>query len=141
SALRTQLHAKLAEGPTGEEAWRIAGLEPLSPKPFTRTEPIEGVGSVPAANEAAFAAATGELTDVVETPSGFMVLLVQERLAADAAGLTEEERTRLRGQLENERQQAHLVEWMQDVRERANLKSYLDHTTEPQNSTETQRAF
>jgi len=135
-ALRSQLQPKLAEGVSLEEAASTLGVTPQSPSPFTRTESIEGLGTVPQVNAAVFAAAAGQLTDVLETPSAFVILVPHERLAADAAGLTEEERARLRDQLAQEIQQARLLEWLKDVRARANLK---DYTTEPQNSTESQR--
>ena len=126
NALRNQLQEKLVGGAAFEEACRSLGVAPLSPKPFTRTEPIEGLGSVPTVNAAAFAASPGQLTEMLETPSGFVLAMVHERLAAEAEGLTDVERTQLREQLVNDLQQARLAEWLEDVRTRAKLKSYLE---------------
>jgi peptidyl-prolyl cis-trans isomerase D len=124
--LRGQLQSKLAEGLALEEACRVLGETPFSPAPFTRTDSIEGVDAVPQVNAAAFAASAGQLTEVLDTPSAFVILMPQERLAADPAGLTDEERARLRDQLVQEAQQVRLMEWLEDVRARANLKSYVE---------------
>lgn len=124
--LRSQLQGKLAEGAPFEEAASALGVSPLSPTPFTRTESIEGLGTVPQVNAAVFAASTGQLTDVLETPSAFVLLLPHERLAADAESLTEDERTRLRDQRAQEIQQTRLLEWLGDVRARANLRSFIE---------------
>jgi peptidyl-prolyl cis-trans isomerase D len=130
NSLRTQLQSKLADGVGFEEAASVLGVTPLSPNPFTRTDPIEGLGTVPLVNAAVFAAAPGQPTDVLDTPSAFVFLVPHERLAADAAGLTEEERARLKDQLVNDAHQARLAEWLKDVRARANLKDYTTEATE-----------
>jgi peptidyl-prolyl cis-trans isomerase D len=128
-ALYDHLQGTLAEGVAFEEACHSLGVAPLLPAPFTRTEPIQGVGLVPSVNAAAFAASPGQLTEVLDIPSGSAVVLVHERLAADAAGLTDEERARLKEQLVNDVQQIRLAEWLEEVRARAKLKSFLDDTT------------
>lgn len=125
--LRTQLAEDLAAGRSFEEAARARALEALHPAPFTRTEPIEPLGTVPAVNAAAFAVPIGGLTDVVETPGPFALVVVHERLLADAAALAPEERQRLREQLVAEKQQAHTLEWLAALHERAKLKSFLEN--------------
>jgi len=127
-SLRSRLQSKLAEDVTFEEAAGALGVTPHSPAPFTRTDPIEGLGPVPQVNAAVFAAAPDQPTDVLETPSAFVFLIPRERLAAEAAGLTDAERTRLRDQLVSAAQQTRLAAWLEDVRARAKLKSYIEET-------------
>jgi len=124
--VREQLQDALKNGTSFDEAARTLGLSPIQPPPFTRTDPIEPLGPVPAVNAAAFAAVDGALTDVIETPSQLVLIMAHERLAPDAASFTKDEQARLREETLAKKQQARTAEWMAELKSRAKLQSFLD---------------
>ena len=123
------LHATLQEalknGTPFEQACQQLHVTPLAPAPFTRADAIEGLGTAPSVNAAVFGAAPGRLTQVVETPDRFVIALVHERLAAALSGLAAE-REKLREETLRQKQQAHFTDWLTQLRERANLRSYVE---------------
>ena len=123
-ALHAKLKAAQASGLRFEETLLTEGIH-AAPVQFTRTQPIEPLGAVPAVNEAAFATALGGMSEVLETPRGFVLLHPEERIPADEPGFTEA-KDRLRQELVSRRQAARLEEWIKDVRDRAKLQSFVD---------------
>ena len=86
---------------------------------------MEGIGQVAALNEAAFSAAPGTLTEVVETPSGLVILRPEEMIPADETKLAEIEET-FRQDTLTAKQGIRIQEWLVEVRERAQLESFVD---------------
>lgn len=109
-----------------EEAVLVAGVTPL-PVRVTRGQPFDPIGYQEALNEATFAAPLGGLTEPFETPRGFALLRPETHLPADETRFTEEAPT-FRQQVETERRNARLAEWLEKVRARAKLKSFVDET-------------
>jgi peptidyl-prolyl cis-trans isomerase D len=122
-------HARIKEQGAGDALLQEAGLAPgvrlLSPSPFTRTEPIELLGQVPAVNEAAFATPVGGLSEVLETPQGFMMVRPEERFPADESGFADAEAA-VREEALRQRQAEELADWFADLRSRAKLQSFVD---------------
>ena len=76
-----------------------------TPAPFAQTDVIAGLGRNPELSKAAFAAAAGEVGPVVDTPNGFIVFRVAEKLAAHVPELSAI-RDRVETAVRNERAQA-----------------------------------
>jgi len=127
--LRDALAKQLADKVSFDAACQSLGVVPTSPAPFTRTDPIEGLGPVPTVAAAAFATPVGQVTPVLDAGSRHVVLFIHEHLAADASGLTDAERGTYREQALNEKRQGRMAEWLMDVRARAKIKSFLDEAS------------
>lgn len=126
---RAALTERLAAGTAFEDAAKALTLSPASPVPFTRTEPVGSLGQAPALTSAVFATPAQQLTPVTEAAEGFAVAYVREVVPADAAGLTEAQRAELRAQVTEQRQQAELTQWMEQLRAKATPKSFLEGTS------------
>jgi peptidyl-prolyl cis-trans isomerase D len=88
-ALRQQKARDAAQAQANQVQQKVAGGESLasasgqsvvSPPPFARGEPIQGVGLVNELATAALAAKAGETGPVVSSPKGFFVFRVTERI-------------------------------------------------------------
>lgn len=126
---RAALTPRLAAGAAFEEAARDQQLSPSSPPPFTRTQPIEGLGQAPALTQAVFASAAPHLTPVVEAGDGFAVAYVREVLPPDPAGLTDARRAELKTQALESRRQAELTTWMDELKAAATPKSFVEEAS------------
>ena len=124
-ALRAHLKERQAAGLRFEEVVVLEGVVPVTPEPFTRTQPIDPIGSVPAVNEAAFATPLGSLAEVIDVPLGFVIIRPEERFPADESKFAEVQAP-LREELLSQRQSARVEEWLRDLRIRAKLRSFLD---------------
>ena len=118
--LRAMLKDRQAAGIRFEEAVRIAGVTPTHAT-FTRTQPIDPIGSVPEVNTAAFALPLGEISMVLEVPSGFVIVRPEERIPADEASLATFTEA-VREEIVKARRSKRLQEWLDEVRKRANLQ-------------------
>ena len=124
-ALAASLSARRAAGLRFEEAALALGPLPAKPVTFTRTGPIEPIGASPSVNEAAFATPLGELTAVLETSHGFVILRPEERLPADEAQFAATQDA-LRQATLTQKRSLHLEEWRGNLRDRAKLQSFLE---------------
>jgi len=124
-ALRRKLTDEVTTGAPLDAIAAQLHLTPLRPGPFTRIQPIDGLGVVPAVNAAAFTTSLGEVSEVIAIPNGFVVLIPQERLDADLAQF-EAARDALRQQLLDERQQTYFAQWLADLRASADLQSFVE---------------
>ncbi len=124
-ALHTRLKEQLAAGVRFEEASLSYGDAPVQPATFTRTDPVGALGAVPQVNAAAFATSLGNLTDLLETSKGFVIVRPEELLPADASKSADEEAA-LRKDVLTEQQNARFEQWMQELRTRAKLRSFVD---------------
>ena len=126
--LSTRLQERLGAGLTVDEALVAVKAPAARSLSFSRTGPIDPIGSAPEVNETAFETPLGQLTDVLQTPRGFVILRPQERTAADASKFTEEQAALRQETLT--RKQAEAIEgWLGALRVRAKLRSYVDATT------------
>ncbi|MBI2104037.1 MAG: SurA N-terminal domain-containing protein [Candidatus Omnitrophica bacterium] len=107
-----------------EEAALAAGIAPM-PVEVRRGQPFDPIGYQEALNEAAFAVPLGGLTEVFDTPRGFALLRPETHLPADESLFAEEAQT-FRPQVETERRNARLAEWLEEVRARAKLRSFVE---------------
>ena len=123
------LHARLTQQTTAglrfEEAALAYGALPAHPAAFNRSEPIDPIGHVPPVNEAAFATPLGHFSQVLETPAGFVIIRPETRIPADGSTFVEAKEA-LRQETLAEKQSARLEQWLQDLRRRAKIHSFVD---------------
>ncbi len=125
NALRDYLQEQLKTGARFEEAVLAHGTIPITPASFTRTGPIDPIGTFPAVNEEAFRTPLGSLTDVLETPIGFVLIRPEESIPADVSNFAAVEPA-LRQETLAEEQAARVNQWLTDLRARATLRSFVD---------------
>ena len=124
-ALREQCLAKRQSGLTAEEIYLVLGVTPLRPAPFTRRGPVEGLIEATRVAEALASVAPGTFSEVLETPDGFAVGFVEERLPFDEAQLTTDRET-VRQTLLETKQQERVAQELESLRAKARLKSFLE---------------
>lgn len=108
-----------------EEA-AAAESRPVKAVEFTRSGPIEALGpSAGGVNQAAFATPVGQVTEVFELPQGFAILRPDALVPADEAGFPQEQE-RLRQETLARKQDERQSAFLNEVRERAALKSFVD---------------
>lgn len=128
-ALRSALMSRIASGMRFEEAAIAQGTLAAQVATFTRSGAIIPIGTAPAVNDAAFRAPLGQLTDVLDIPSGYVLLRPEARFPADFSGFAKEE-TALRQDTLTKKQSTQLDAWLKDLRERAKLRSLLDSASQ-----------
>ncbi len=125
-ALETQtLAAELIADKPLEEVIAELNINPLVPGPIHRTAIIPGLGSIPALNNAALSLEAGSVSEVMPIPQGHAFIFVEERLEADMSDL-EKYREDILKTTQEAKQKELFVEWLSDVRGRANLTSNLE---------------
>jgi len=97
-------HGKVEGGQTLAAVAGGAGLSVSSPAPFSEKEAVPGVGKGPLTS-AAFAAEVGKVGPVVDTPAGFFVFVVGEKIPAHLPPLAEI-RERVEQAVRNEKAEA-----------------------------------
>lgn len=129
-ALHDRLTSRTASGMRFEEAFLLEDpLPAVRTLPFTRTQPIDSLGVVPMVNDAAFRTPLGTLSEVIDTPEALVIIRPEERLPVDAAGLVPAA-TALREQVLAQKQNARLTQWLEDLRQRAHLESFVESASE-----------
>lgn len=133
AAARAQAEAfrrRVLDGPglRFEEAALASHVTPI-PVQVRRGAPFGPVGYQQALNETAFATPLGGLTEVFDTPRGFALLHPEEHLAADESRFAEAE-TAFRQRALSDKQAARVSAWLDEVRARARLRSFVDETPE-----------
>lgn len=123
-ALHARLKAQRSAGLRFEEALLAAGAGPGRPVTFTRTEPIEPLGSAPALNAAAFDTRLGELTEVIDTPSGWAFLRPEARMPADESAFADAE-AGLREETLKQKQREHAQAWLTALEARAKIQRFV----------------
>lgn len=124
--LRHELGTQLARGEAFEDACASLRVSPSRPEPFTRSEPIEGLGSMPPVTQAAFATPVGELSEPIDAHDSIVLIRVAELIEPDEAAWTADEQTELREQLLRTKQQARVAQWLGELRAQAQITSFLD---------------
>jgi len=123
--LQTRLKDRLAAGMRFEETLLSGEPAPAEPASFTRTEPIGSAGHAPQVNGAAFDTPLGGLTDVMETDRGFVIVHPEARHPADATRFAQQE-AELRDEVLADRRTQHFTQWLEDLRRRARLRSFIE---------------
>lgn len=123
-AFVTRLKDQQGKGLRFEEVLEIEQRVAI-PARFTRTQSIVPIGYQPAVNEQAFATPLGQLTEVLETPGGFVLLRPEERIPADLARFGEE-RESVRQERLRAKQDTRFQEFLTGLRARAKLQSFLN---------------
>jgi len=126
TALYDYFTKQLANGARFEEAAvTYDGTIPVSTFTFTRTGSIGPLGSVRAANEAAFAIPLGSITNVIPASNGFAILRPDVRIPADFSKFADVQE-QLRKDTLAKQQSERLNQWLSELRGRARLKSFVD---------------
>lgn len=112
--------ASAAASSTLEQAAAAKNLEVQQTGMFTRTTPAQGLGRLNQAIGAAFALPVGSVSAPVRTDDGVFVLRVDRRIQADRAEF-EAQKTTLRGQQLNAYRQQRLQEFLDNLREVADI--------------------
>ncbi|MFI5395728.1 MAG: SurA N-terminal domain-containing protein [Candidatus Binatia bacterium] len=81
--------AKVAAGEAMASVAQAAALSVATPSPFAQSEAIAGIGRVPEVVKTAFAAGAGDVGPVIDTPKGFLVFRVAEKLPSRLPELSE----------------------------------------------------
>jgi peptidyl-prolyl cis-trans isomerase D len=118
------LYAGAKEDGNLDRAAKAAGASYGETAAFTRDNPAPALGRDYGVAAAAFGAAAGEVVGPLRAPSGYYVLKVLEKKAADPA-LYATRGEEYRQRLVNERQQLILAEWYRDLLARARVKNNL----------------
>ncbi len=126
-AYRKQLVEQRAAGWRFEETRLQDHTIAAPPATFTRTAAIDAIGYTAAINEAAFRTPLGELTDVLDSPKGFVILRPEEHIPADLSTFAADA-VALRQETLNRKQAEHLESWLQELRSRAKLKDFVSVT-------------
>ena len=122
------LKERRAAGLRVEEILLTAGGPVPTPVTFTRKGPIDPLGEVAAINEAAFTIPLGELTNVLEAPTGFVILRAEERLPADPAKFAALNAT-VREETLTQKQNERFQEWFKALEARAKVQKVSEPTT------------
>jgi len=123
--LRDQLLVTRKEGVPVEETSLLLSVKPLHPAPFTRQGPIEGLEGAATVAEALLTVKPGELSEVLEAPQGFVIGFVEERVPFDEPQFAKEKDSFRQAVLES-RQQEQITRWLDALRTKARLKSFLE---------------
>ena len=123
-AIREKLEQRMAAGWRFEEVELADGVSGRSVR-FTRTQPIDPVGYERRVNEAAFATPLGQLTPVLETVRGFILLRPEARIPPDDGDFAKEAES-LKTDALDRRREERFTEWLGELRERARLESFVD---------------
>lgn len=129
-ALRARLSDARAAGIRFEEAALSLTSLPAQPVSFTRSGPVGSLGEASAVNDAAFQTRLGELTPVIQTGDAAVFLRPEARVPAEPAGF-EQAREALRQELVSAQQSTRFASWLEEVRARAKLHSYLEPAPAP----------
>lgn len=132
--LREELLAQRTAGLTVDEAFVRVGMTPERPAPFTRHDPLGSFGHAVDDTESLFQAKPGDCS-VLETPKGFVVGCLEERLPLDPAQVTSE-RERVQALLLESKRNEHVTTWLTALRRQARLKSFLEDFPSPSAQTE-----
>ena len=107
-------------GESLEAAAKALNLKYATPKPFSRTDFVPGVGSQNAFVGAAFRLPSGQTSDVLTTDQGAFVLQVMEKLPVDDARFLAEKQT-LTQRLLGQKQQEIINVWFSDLKDNAEI--------------------
>jgi len=123
--LHNELAALLEGGATMDQACQVLGITPRRPAPFTRHGSIDSLGSVPSLTQALVGLKAGELSEVVMIEKGFAFGAIEERLPYDEGEFAMNKEA-FRKTLQAAKEQEQLSTWLEALRARARLHSFLD---------------
>lgn len=124
-ALHRRLEEQLASGVRFEEAVATSQT-PVRRVSFTRTDPIEPIGQASTVNETAFATSLGTITEVLETPQGFVILRPEEHSLPSDASQFAKEHDSLREETLKRKQAMVFEQRLKDLRARAKLQNFVE---------------
>ena len=103
----------------------MVGTSAQRQTPFMRTDPIEGLGTASSLAASLEQLPIGGLSEVVEIPQGYAFGKLEERLPFDAKAF-ERDRDSVRQQVLQAKQQEALIAWLEQLRSRAKLTSFVN---------------
>ena len=113
-----------------EDVAKALGLSLQETAPFSRGEPVEGMG-VAEFNRAAFALSLNEVGGIVRTPKGFAILKPKEEIPASREDF-EKEKAAFREKILKQKQAQHFNEWFQVFKTTAQFSSNLESRRQAQ---------
>ncbi len=125
--LAEDVEQSVASGNRLEEAAALHDLTVREVGPFTRRDPVPGVGQQNAFVGTAFGLRTGQTSGVVEVdePTRFYVLRVESRTAANQQAF-EEQKEQLRQQLVQVERMELFAAWLEGLRDGAEIDDFRD---------------
>lgn len=78
----------------------------------------------PELEQAALALPIGQVSDIITTPAGFHLIVVEERVSNQAAAF-DQVKEQIRATLFNQKAEAKFKEWIESLRTKANVEMKL----------------
>lgn len=125
SALHEELADKLASGMRFEEILVGKNGIPVHTSTFGRQDAIDPLGAAPTANTIAFQTPLGSISDLIASGNGFAIIRPEQYLKPDSKNFSVQEAD-LRKKTLEEKQSQRISQWLEDLRTRANLRSFLE---------------
>jgi len=126
AALHARLTGQVAQGVRVEEAMLHESWLPSMSVTLSRNGAVDQkIGVVPEINQVVFATPVGQLSQVIETQAGFVFVRPEEVIPADMSGFAAEKNAFQEELLARKRTEQFEM-WLQDLRERAKLQSFVD---------------
>ena len=117
---RTTFENAARQEPEFPEIQSAAGM---IPEWVIKDRAVSWIGNHPQFHQAAFSIPPGEISPVIETPKGFLILRVEERREPEPRPL-EEVRADIEGKLVREKSTAALPRLLEDLKKRYRVKIY-----------------
>lgn len=134
AAARTAAAQIVAEVRAGrktlQQAAQEKGLQVQTAGPFTRVELNPAFGQANAATGAAFGTPVGQVSDVVETPSGLFLIRPTARTQADRAAF-DAQKEQQRGMAMYQARQETLARWLESLKKDAEIEDNRDAVLRP----------
>jgi len=123
--LRIQLKDRQLFGVGFAEALTALKAQPASSVTLTRADPIAELGEAPLVNRAAFEAPLAGLTDVLETPRGFVLVHPEHRIEPDWTDF-DKIKAKFREETLTKKHTAALEQWLKDLEAQAKIEQRKD---------------
>ena len=106
------------------QATEALGLKNYSTEDFKKDAYIPNIGQSKEFTQEAFKLNEEQISQIIEVPNGYAILMVDERKPFDREKFTEEKESFKEKLLERKKQE-YYIEWFKNLKQKANLKSNL----------------
>jgi parvulin-like peptidyl-prolyl isomerase len=123
-AAKQDIEEDISNGVSFKAAAKNIGLEAQSTDFFVYKDYVESVGRSPEFNEAAFNLNINEVSEVIETSKGYIILSPEDKIAIDKEKFKKNKEEFEKKALQIKQAQV-LQEWFESILQEANLKSNI----------------